>query len=601
MTLGDILRDLKPTPAAYLSAARQIEATAFKELKPVNVAVLSTFTADLLRPYLVVEGAARGLLVSPYFAPFNQLEQQVLDSASPLYESKPDVVVIATRIEEIAPSLVTRFVALSPTDVDSELADIEARVQSLVEGLRRFTTATVLVFNYASPAFLALGLADTSLEPSQASVVQRANEYVAEICRKFSGVYVFDYSRLVYEFGLRRWYDPKLWYLGRIPFGAEAQLETGRQLARYLRAICFPPCKCLVVDLDNTLWGGVLGEEGLGGIALGEDYPGNVYKDFQRRLLSLRDRGVLLAIASKNNEADVVEVFQKHSDCVLKMENFAATQIHWQDKVMSLTAIAEELNIGTDALAFFDDSPVEREWIRLQMPEVSVIEVPESPLDFSRALSESGAFDHLAIAVEDRLRAKMYQKEQERKQLKAQSVSLEGFLEQLNMAATVGYVNTETLPRVTQLLAKTNQFNLTTRRHTSSEIEAMMESGAVALRLRVTDRFGDNGLVGVAITIPGESEQWAIDTFLLSCRVIGRRVESVLLSILSRIVRERGGRVLLGEYIPTAKNSPASEFYPAHCFEPIDSARRLWKWDLSQGEVPLPEFVKVRFEGDPRH
>ncbi len=601
MTLGNILHDLKPTPSAYLSTARQIEAGSFEELRPVSVTILSTFTSDLLRPYLVVEGASRGLLVKSYFAPFNQLEQQVLDSASPLYESKPDIVVIATRIEEIAPSLITHFVTLSPADVDNELAGVEARVQSLVEGLRRFTKATILIFNYASPLFLAAGLADASLEPSQSSVIQRTNDRVAEVCRKFPGVYVFDYARMAYELGLQRLYDPKLWYLGRIPFGAEAQLEIGRRLARYLRASCLPSCKCLVVDLDNTIWGGVLGEEGLGGIALGEDYPGNVYKEFQRKLLSLRDRGILLAIASKNNETEVIEVFQKHDDCVLKMEHFAATQINWQDKAISLTTIAKELNIGMDALAFFDDSPVEREWIRSQMPEVTVLEVPESPLDYWRVLEESGAFDHLVIAAEDRMRAEMYQKEQERKQLQVQSVSLEEFLRQLNMVATVGYVNTETLPRVAQLVAKTNQFNLTTRRHTSSELEKMMESGALALWLRVTDRFGDNGLVGVAIAVPREPRQWLIDTFLLSCRVIGRQVETTLLGIVSRIVRQRGGEVLLGEYIPTPKNAPASEFYPAHCLEPIDSDRRLWKWDLSRGEIPPPEFIEMRFEGDPKH
>ncbi|MFC1874296.1 HAD-IIIC family phosphatase [Chloroflexota bacterium] len=604
MGLIDVLHDLKPTPSAYLKAARQIEAGKFEELRPVSVDILSTFTADLLRPYLIVESACRGLLARPYFAPFNQLEQPVLDGNSSLYQSMPDVVIIATRPEEIAPNLATRFVSLSRGDIDNELAGIEARLQGLIEGLRRFTNATILVFNYAGPTFLAAGLADTSLETSQSSAIQRANDRVAEICRKSPGVLVFDYARLTQEIGLQRLHDPKLWYLGRIPFGVETQLKAGRWLARYLRAICLPPCKCLAVDLDNTLWGGVLGEEGLGGIALGEDYPGNVYKEFQRRLLSLRDRGILLALNSKNNEADAIEVFQRHPDCVLKMDDFASVQINWQDKATNMAAIAEELNIGTDAIAFFDDNPVEREWVRTQMPEVTVIEVPESPLDFWRALEWSGAFDHLVIAAEDRQRAGMYQKEHERKQLQAQSVSLDEFLQQLNMVATIGSVNSETsetLPRVAQLVTKTNQFNLTTRRHTSSELETMIESGAAALWLRVTDRFGDNGLVGVAIVLPGESGQWLIDTFLLSCRVIGRQVETALLGTISRIIRQRGGKALLGEYIPTPRNTIAAEFYPAHRFEPLDSDRRLWKWDLSRGEIALPEFIEVRFEGDTKH
>ena len=599
ITLGAILRDLRPTPSAYLSAARQIEEGTFEELNPVRISILATFTSDLLRPYLVVECASKGLLAIPYFAPYNQLEQQALDSSSALHAFKPDVVVIATRIEETAPNLVTRFVTLSPTDVEDELAQVEERLQGLVEGLRRTTVATLLVSNYASPPFLATGMADASSVLSQASVIQRANNRVAEVCQKFAGAYVFDYARMVSEFGLLRWFDPKLWYFGRIPFGAEAQLETGRRLARYLSAVSSPPCKCLVVDVDNTLWGGVVGEEGIGGITLSEDYPGNMYKDFQRRLLSLRDRGVLLAIASKNNESDVLEVFQKHSDCVLKAEDFAATQIHWQDKAASLAAISEELNISTDALAFFDDSLVERGWIRSQMPEVTVIEVPESPLGFATALEESGAFDYLMISAEDRKRPGLYQKEGERKRLQARSVSMGEFLRQLDMEATVGHVSTETLPRVAQLLAKTNQFNLTNRRHTSSELQAMIEGGAIALWLRVADRFGDNGLVGVAIATPGSSGRWLIDTFLLSCRVVGRGVETALLSILSRMVREKGGEIALGEYIGTPKNGMASEFYPSHGFEAVDGDALLWKRDISNGELAMPDFMKVTFEDEP--
>ncbi len=593
--LSDILRDLEPMPSAYLSAARRIETGTFDALKPVNVGVLSTFTSDILRPYIIVESAVMGLLARSYFAPFNQFEQQVFDSSSRLYESSLDFVVFAMRLEEIAPRLVTRFMALSSGDIDSELRGIEGRLQSLVEGVRRSTKATVLVFNFAGPDFLAAGLADSFLESSQASVIQRANESVASICRKLQGVYVFDYARAVYDFGLRHWYDPKLWHLGRIPFGVGAQIEMSRWLARYLRAICFPPCKCLVVDLDNTLWGGVLGEDGLGGIALGEDYPGNVYKNFQRRLLSLQDRGVLLAVASKNNENDVLEVFRKHPDCVLKAEDFAALQIGWQDKATSLTAISKELNIGTDALAFFDDSPVEREWIRSQMPEVTVIEVPKTPLGFAHALDKSGAFDLVSISAEDRKRAEMYQREQERKQLQTHSTSLEEFLERLDITATIGRVDPETLPRVTQLIAKTNQFNLTTRRYTPSEFQTIIDSGAVALWLRVADRFGDNGLVGVAVAVPENAKQWLIDTFLLSCRVIGRQVETALLSLLLRQIQERGGRKVIGEYISTAKNRVAAEFYQKHGFDRADDNGKRWVLGLATENLSPPQCIKVNF------
>ena len=596
LSLSEILSEAKPTPAAYLKAARHIEADRFEGLKPVRIVFLSTFTMDLLRPYLVVEAAARGMLAEPFFAPFGQLEQQVLDSSSFLYTNEPGVIVLATRLEDIAPVLADRFLSLSSGEVGVEIGKVEARLRALVEGIRKFTSATVLVFNFAPPEALAAGVADPFLVPSQATCIQRANDRLAETCRKFAGVFVFDYARLVCEFGLRRWSDPKLFYLGRIPFGAEAQMETGRRLARYLRAVHFPASKCLVVDLDNTLWGGTVGEDGLGGIRLGDDYPGNAFKRFQRTLLSLRDRGALLAVASKNNEEDALEVFKSHPDCVLRIEDFAALQIHWEDKATSLRRIAEELNIGVDSLVFFDDSPVERGWVASQLPEVTVVEFPESPMGFARALEESGAFDQLFLSDEDRVRAEMYQKDLERKQSQKESVSLEEFLERLEVSVSLGPVDETTLPRVTQLLAKTNQFNLTTRRHTSSELKKIGDSGGIALWCRAADRFGDIGLVGVAIAFPQDSAEWNIDTFVMSCRALGRGVETALLSALSSRVRRRGGQVLIGEYIPTKKNGMSAGFFPSQGFHPVESSGRFWKWDLAQCEVPFPKYVKVRDE-----
>ena len=588
---------LKPTPSSYLKTAREIAAGAIDDLQPVNVALLSTFTSEILSPYLIVECARRGLIADLYFAPFNQLEQQVLDSGGPLYRSQPDFVVLATRLEEIAPRLVERFVSLSADEIENEMAAIHQRLSGLLEGLRRSTKATVFLFDFASPIRLAAGLADSTLERSQPSVVQQANDLLAGLCQQYPDVHLFDYSRLVQSTGQDNWQDPKLWYLGRIPLGAEAQLKTGQQLARYIRAASFPPAKCLVVDLDNTLWGGVLGEEGIGGIKLSDDYPGNVYKEFQRQILALRDRGILLAIASKNNKADVEEAFAKHPDLVLKLDDFSARQIHWEDKASSLEAIAEELNIGIDSLVFFDDSPVERDWVRSRLPGVTVVDVPETPLEYADALESSEVFDFLTISAEDRMRAGMYQSEHGRRQLQKSSVSLEEFLKQLETKATVGRLDRDTLPRVAQLMAKTNQFNLTNRRHTASDLQEMVAAGAVALWLRVADKYGDNGLVGVGIAVPEDSTRWTIDSFIMSCRVFGRHVETALLSGLTREIKERGGSTLVGEYIPTAKNVMVANLYPDHGFVTVNGSGERWEWDLSTGEIPPPDMVTIQFEG----
>ena len=598
MLLEDILREVDGSPSSYARASRIISEGEFGQLAPVNVAVLSTFTFDLVGPFLVVESARRGMRVNPFFAPFNQLEQQVLDKGSALYQSDPGVVVIASRIDEIAPPLVERFVSLGQEDVVTEIANVTERVRGLIKGIRQHSQATVLVFNFAPPSYLSAGLADTGLGMSQTSAIQQANDQLAQVCRSETGAFVFDYARLVTESGQRNWQDPKLWYLGRVPMGSNAQLKTGKSLSRYIRAARFPASKCLVVDLDNTMWGGVIGEDGVGGIALGEEFPGSVYKSFQRRLLSLRDQGILLAIASKNNESDVLEVFEKHSDCVLSLDDFAARQIHWNDKASSLRGIAEELNISTDALAFFDDSPVEREWVRSQMPEVTVIDVPEDPMGYADTLENSGAFDNLSISQEDLQRPDMYRQEAQRRDLQKVQQSPEEFFKQLEMSATIGFLDQDTLPRVAQLMAKTNQFNLTNRRHTAQDLQAMTETGGLGLWMRLTDRFGDNGLIAVAVAVSESACQWKIDTFLMSCRVAGRKVESAFLGVLCGIVQQKGGQSVMGEYISTAKNGMVSQFYQDHGFHGVDDEGKLWHWDFSDGALPVPEFISVNIEGD---
>lgn len=595
-SLSQLFAELVPTPASYISTCRQVESYTGDDLKRIRVAMLSSFTAEILRPYLVVEGARVGNKILIHFCPFNQIEVQVLNPASELYQANSDVIIVAISLEDISPQLVWRYTTLSNTDIEAEISTIQERVQKLLGKLRQQSDATVLLFNFALPAIVDAGFADPRLEVPQSLAISRANEMLTKLCQTFPETFIFDYARLAADFGLSNWYDAKLHSTARIPFSRDAQLELGRYLARYLGATSLAPCKCLVLDLDNTLWGGVLGEDGLGGIALGEDYPGNVYKQFQRRILSLRDQGILLAIASKNNEADVVDVFQRHPDMLLRLEDFAATEVHWKDKATSLRNIATQLNIGIDALAFFDDSPVEREWVRQNIPEVRVIDVPSDPLAYGKALEDSGAFDRLIISADDRRRADMVRETHQREQSRVESGSMEEFLVGLDMRAIVGPVEPTTLPRIVQLLAKTNQFNLTTRRHTGAQVQTMLDSGAIVRWMRVKDRFGDNGLVGVAIAVCENNDRWRIDSFLLSCRVLGRRIEEVFLAVIAQCVGEQGGKTLIGEYIPTAKNEQTATLYPSQGFQPLDDRKQYFALDLKENCLSFPPFIQVDYQ-----
>ena len=580
-------------PAAYREAARGIKADPPPDLKPLRLAVLSTFTAAPLEPYLVVEGARRGLGVEPWFGPYNQLEQEALDPKSGLYASRPDVIAIVARLEDLLPDLFWRFASFPPEAIDAQLGQVTERYESLVAGIKRHSAATVLLSNFVEPVRSPLGLAAALHEPAPSAVVERANAALAALCRRSAGVYVLDLARAALELGLDRWNDAKLASLARLPWSLHAQIEVGQRVARHLRALAFPACKCLVIDLDGTLWGGVVGEDGPEGIALGADYPGSAYQDFQRSLAGLRARGVLLAVASKNDPAMVREVFDTHPDMVLRWDDVAAAEIHWEDKATSLRAIARALDIGTDALAFYDDSPVEREWVRGQLPEVTVIDVPDNPLERVRALSELEIFDQLRLSDEDRRRADAYRAEGERERLRAGAVSPEEFWRSLGTTVSVGSLDASALPRVVQLMAKTNQFNVTTRRHTAAQVEAMLAAGAIGLWLRARDRYGDYGLVGVALAVPEAADTWRIDTFLLSCRALGRQVEGALLAALGERVARRGGRVLIGEFVATKRNQPAERFFVQHRFAPLDGDGRLWRLELDAASLEPPSFVAL--------
>jgi len=383
--------------------------------------------------------------------------------------------------------------------------------------------------------------------------------------------------------------------LARIPFGVKAQIEIGKVIARTIAAIYTTPCKCLVLDLDNTLWGGVLGEDGIAGIKLSDDYPGNVYKSFQRTILGLRDQGVLLAIASKNNINDALDVMEKHTDCLIKKKHISSIQINWKDKATNLYKIARELNIGLNSIAFFDDNPVEREWIIEQVPDVRVINVPENPMFYSRALLNSRLFDKVNMTSEDTSRAEMYKHEKRRSEFHIKSKSVDDFLRGLKMSAKIGLVEDITLSRVEQLINKTNQYNLTCRRYTAEEIKDIISSGGVAIWISVKDKFGDSGIVGTAIAKKQNNNEWIIDTFLLSCRVIGRKLESILLYYLCKLVKGKKGVILYGEYIPTSKNNLINDFFIKFNFNEVINKENYWSCNLRETNISPSDFINVEF------
>ena len=365
--------------------------------------------------------------------------------------------------------------------------------------------------------------------------------------------------------GRASFYDMRRYHWTKQPFSEVGARHLSEHLWAGVRALTTGPKKVLILDLDNTLWGGVVGETGPLGIALGESADGEAFRAFQRYLKDLAARGVVLAVASKNNPADAREPFEKNPDMVLTLDDFAAWEVNWEPKAVTIERISQTLNLGLDSFVFFDDNPAEREQIRQGLPEVAVVEVPEDPAEYVRALQAGLWFETTGLTGADLERVEQYAIERKRRELQQSFTTMDDYLRSLEMRAELRGMEDADLQRVVQLLAKTNQFNLTTRRHTREDVLGLLaRPRSVALTLRVRDRFGDHGLVSVLIAVPEdgtEGDVLRVETWLMSCRVIGRTVEHFHFGALMDRARTLGYRTILGEFIPTKKNTPVAELY----------------------------------------
>lgn len=388
------------------------------------------------------------------------------------------------------------------------------------------------------------------------------------------GAIFCDLEQISGEIGRRRFYDPRRYNWTKQPFSEEGTIRLAEHIASGTRALMNGPKKVLVLDLDNTLWGGVVGETGPMGITIGDGTDGEAFTAFQKHVKRLSERGIVLAVSSKNNDADAREPFEKNQSMVLSLDDFAQFEANWEPKAVSLRRIAKTLQLGLDSFVFFDDNPAEREHIRQALPEVAVVEVPEDPAEYVRALDAELWFEAVDLTDEDRVRSEQYRSERRRRDAEGTFESLDAYLTSLEMVADLRTIDEDDMDRVVQLLGKTNQFNLTTRRHGPAKVRQMLgEPGAIGLTLRMADRFGDHGLVSVIIAVPGPEPRTAyIDTWLMSCRVISRTAEEFFLNALASAAREAGVERLIGEYIPTPKNALVKDLYDRLGFERVEAA-----------------------------
>ncbi len=541
-------------------------------LAPFRLGLLSNATTSFIGPAVVASAARHGLAVELVEAPFGQEMQQALDPASLLNAAKPDAILLALDHRAYP------FLALAETDQSPAALD---HLDTIREGLAAHSGAAIIVQTLTEPSEALFGSLEPRVAGALGASVLAFNQHLAQHPRP--GELSLDVAGLARSVGLDRWHDPAQWHLAKLPFAQEMLPLYAEHVARLLGALRGKSKKCLVLDLDNTCWGGVIGDDGMEGVELGQgSAAGEAFAAVQKLALTLRDRGVVLAVCSKNEEEIARQPFQEHPEMALKEAHIAVFMANWQDKASNLEAIAKALNIGVDALVLLDDNPAERAQVRGVLPMVGVPELPRDPALYPRALLAGGYFEAAAFTGDDRMRAEQYQSNAKRAQLQGSVRDLDAYLRSLEMVVHFAPFDAVGRPRITQLINKTNQFNLTTRRYTEAEVTAMeADSSCFTLQVRLRDTFGDNGMISEVVCRTIDPTTWDIDVWLMSCRVLGRGVEKVTLNEVVKHARAAGVATLRGCYIPTAKNKLVAAHYPNLGFSLVDEVEETTRWELA--------------------
>ena len=444
----------------------------------------------------------------------------------------------------------------------------------------------------------AAGLIDTHHPAGLAHAVQTINSRLAEIARNHAQVVLIDANRALAGLPARGWVDPKLWYYGRLPFSLTATRHLASAFAGAYRALKKGTAKVLALDLDNTLWGGIYGEDGVAKLLCDDEFPGNAFKAFQRECLRLKSQGFLLALLSKNNP-DAISAFSTHKGMLLKEDDFVATRINWEPKPLNIRSIAEELNLGLDSFVFIDDSPHEREAMRRMCPEPLVPELPDDPALRPQWLRALAATWPTRLTEEDTRRSDMYLAEKRRSSLRDTALSFDDYLRGLDQTLTVRHADAQAIGRVAQMHLRTNQFNLTTERYDEAAIKGMVDDPDryVVLHGQATDKFGDHGIV-ICATASIEGDTAQLQSLLMSCRVVGRAIESAFLATLLGHMNERGVRSVCGAFIPTKKNALVRDFYRNAGFSPLapDGETEYWLWQMGSNKMPDADLIQVKWE-----
>ncbi len=584
---------------AYRKAARRINQLRREDSHPMQTtlktAFVSSFTADPLVDFTTVHAAAGSIGLETYIAPYGQVSTEILNPQRGLYAFAPELTVLFVEAGTLSGP---------PQDAADALI-------ALARAFEETAAGTLVVCTFIAPPGWPLHI----LPDPRQTRLRQANTRLRQAFADDPRVQLCEVDELAAYYGYANALSPQMQAMARIPFDEGFLNLLAQKLLSHLKLQAGRMRKCLVLDCDNTLWGGIVGEDGIDGIALGPDTPGREFVDFQKAVLELAEQGVMLAVNSKNNEADVLQVLRDHPHMLLREQHFAAIAVNWNPKPENMKQLAAEMNIGTDSLVFVDDNPAERQLMRQMLPEVETLELPDNPALYAAALRETNVFARAALTEEDRQRGAMYAAQRQRSRLEKTAVSLDDYLTSLDMVCTIRLAEEKDIKRAAQLTRRTNQFNLTTRRYTEADIRRMCDSpdwNVYVLGLK--DKFGDNGTVGLALVEKKPSNAgdtttqakawngsdtttasvWRIDTFLMSCRVIGRQAEDALVDRICTDAINAGARQLHAEYIPTQKNALVADFWKKTGFQPSRDSHGADRTEAASDETKTRYYLDLK-------
>jgi len=560
--------------------------------KKIRIAFVGSFSLNGFEETIQVQCNDEKINCITYNSPYNQFTQEILNENSNLYKFKPDIIFLLIDNRIILENSFY-FSNINSENKNKKYVDEKINeIKNLIEVFTQKSQSKIIIANFVIPTYTPLGIYESKIEYGVKEVILDLNKKLKELSRNIDSCYVYDFNSFVTKFGEKNILDYKKMNYGDIKINFDIIPHLIYDFLGYVKPILGSNKKCLVLDLDNTLWGNIIGEDGIEGIKIGPYPEGRSFVEFQKVIKALSENGIILAINSKNNQKDAMKAINEHPHMILREKDFSCIKINWNDKISNMREIAKDLNIGLDSIVFFDDDPINRELLRMGIPEVNTIELPKDPSSYAQILRNLNDFNILKITKDDVQRKIMYAQEQNRQKLESSTENLNEYLKKLDIKIKIKLDNEFSISRISQLILKTNQFNLTTKRYQEEEIKEFVEDKTMIVGCsEVDDKFGENGITNVFI-IKTKPNEWIIDTFLLSCRIMGRGIEEGIIGKILEIAKNKGIKKITATFIPTEKNKPAENFLKNYGFK---KEKENWVF-LLKNEIKIPDYLEVELK-----